>query len=187
MQPVAEVHRCVVGRHAMRGGAGYVQPGDRINRRVVQADLDWLNENPVRQVNVIYQRGEEDGTSDIVIDTIEEKALTAYAGFANTGLDLTGEEEWSFGFNLANPWRREHAQSFEKPLARRRPYWLFAIPLILALALGNVTRELGTGIYVAGLIQDVFPPPVLLPLSAPWALLPLPPSVSSLCKVFPQL
>jgi tetracycline resistance efflux pump len=39
-----------------------------------------------------------------------------------------------------------------------------AVVLLLALALGNVTRELGTGIYVAGLIQDVFPPPVLLPL-----------------------
>lgn len=86
-----------------------LSPGDRVNRRVVQADLDWLNENPVRQVNVIYQRGEMDGTSDIVIDVHEEQALTAYAGFANTGIDLTGEEEWSFGFNLANPWRREQA------------------------------------------------------------------------------
>jgi len=39
-----------------------------------------------------------------------------------------------------------------------------AIILLLALALGNVTRELGTGVYVAGLIQGVFPPSVLLPL-----------------------
>lgn len=39
-----------------------------------------------------------------------------------------------------------------------------AIILMLALALGNVTRELGTGPYVASVIQGVFPPPVLLPL-----------------------
>ncbi len=39
-----------------------------------------------------------------------------------------------------------------------------ALILLLALALGNVTRELGTGVYVAGLVQDVFPAPVLLPL-----------------------
>ncbi|CAN5706267.1 Na+/H+ antiporter NhaC family protein [soil metagenome] len=39
-----------------------------------------------------------------------------------------------------------------------------AIILLLALALGNVTQELGTGTYVAGVIQGVFPPPVLLPL-----------------------
>jgi tetracycline resistance efflux pump len=39
-----------------------------------------------------------------------------------------------------------------------------AIILLLALALGNVTRELGTGAFVASAIQGVFPPPVLLPL-----------------------
>lgn len=36
--------------------------------------------------------------------------------------------------------------------------------LTLALALGNVTRELGTGPYVAGMVGGVFPPYVLLPL-----------------------
>jgi tetracycline resistance efflux pump len=36
--------------------------------------------------------------------------------------------------------------------------------LLLALALGNVTRELGTGAYVASVLQDTFPAPVLLPL-----------------------
>jgi tetracycline resistance efflux pump len=36
--------------------------------------------------------------------------------------------------------------------------------LLLALALGNVTRELGTGAYVAEVTQGVFPPYILLPL-----------------------
>jgi tetracycline resistance efflux pump len=36
--------------------------------------------------------------------------------------------------------------------------------LLLALALGNVTRELGTGEYVAGVAEGVFPAFVLLPL-----------------------
>ncbi|HEV2131278.1 MAG TPA: Na+/H+ antiporter NhaC family protein [Longimicrobiaceae bacterium] len=39
-----------------------------------------------------------------------------------------------------------------------------ALILLLALALGNVTRELGTGVYVAAVVQGIFPPPVLLPL-----------------------
>ncbi len=86
-----------------------VNSGDRVNRRVVQADLDWLNENPIRQVNIIYERGESDGTSDIIIDVNEEKQLTAYTGFANTGVNFTGEEEWSFGVNLANPWNTEQS------------------------------------------------------------------------------
>jgi len=90
-----------------------VEPGDRVNRRVVQADLDWLNENPVRQVNIIYERGELDGTSDIIVDVNEEKQVTAYAGFANTGVTFTGEEEWSFGVNVANPWQTEQAIGYQ--------------------------------------------------------------------------
>jgi tetracycline resistance efflux pump len=36
--------------------------------------------------------------------------------------------------------------------------------LLLALALGNVTRELGTGVYVASVAEGVFPAWILLPL-----------------------
>ncbi len=39
-----------------------------------------------------------------------------------------------------------------------------ALVLLLALALGAVARELGTGAFVAGAVADVLPPPVLLPL-----------------------
>lgn len=86
-----------------------LDPGDRIDRRIVEADLDWLNENPIRQVNLIYDRGEADGTADIVLQTIEENPLTAYAGFANTGVALTGENEWSAGINWSNPFRTEQS------------------------------------------------------------------------------
>lgn len=40
-----------------------------------------------------------------------------------------------------------------------------ALILLLALALGDVTRELGTGDYVAGLTEGVLAPVVLLPLA----------------------
>ncbi len=84
-----------------------VDPGDRISQRIFQEDLDWLNQNPARHVNVIYDRGELDATSDIIMDVDEEKVLSAYMGFANTGVAFTGEEEWSVGFNLANPLQTE--------------------------------------------------------------------------------
>jgi len=90
-----------------------VETGDRVNRQVVQAGLDWLNENPVRQVNVIYDCGSTDGTSDLVIDVTETKQLTAYAGFANTGVDQTGENEWTFGFQFANPLKTEQSIGYQ--------------------------------------------------------------------------
>lgn len=84
-------------------------PGDRINRHILERDLDWLNENPIRQVNLIYDRGDEDGTSDIILQAIEEEPFTSYLGFGNTGIPLTGENEWSAGFNWANPFRTEQS------------------------------------------------------------------------------
>jgi hemolysin activation/secretion protein len=86
-----------------------LSPGDRIDRRILEADLDWLNRNPIRQVNLIYDKGESDGTSDITLDTVEEDPLTAYIGIANTGVSSTGENEWSAGFNWANPFRTEQS------------------------------------------------------------------------------
>ncbi len=115
----------IVAREAVFGkveveGAKYSKPeyleknvrldaGDRINRHILEADLDWLNENPIRQVNLIYDRGDEDGTSDIILQAIEEEPFTSYLGFGNTGIPLTGENEWSAGFNWANPFRTEQS------------------------------------------------------------------------------
>lgn len=86
-----------------------LSPGDRIDQRVLLADLDWINRNPIRQVNLVYQSGETDGTSDIALETTEEPPLTAYTGFANTGVTATGENEWSAGVNWANPFRTEQS------------------------------------------------------------------------------
>jgi hemolysin activation/secretion protein len=87
-------------------------PGDRIDRRILEADLDWLNRNPIRQVNLIYERGETDGTSDVVLDTLEEKPLSAYVGFGNTGVPLTGENEWSTGLQWLNPFGAEQSLGY---------------------------------------------------------------------------
>jgi hemolysin activation/secretion protein len=82
--------------------------GERINSRILHADLDWLNENPTRQVDLIYEKGEAEGTADIVLRTEEVKPWTVYAGFANSGIELTGENEWSAGFTHANLFGSEH-------------------------------------------------------------------------------
>ncbi|MCB1206350.1 MAG: ShlB/FhaC/HecB family hemolysin secretion/activation protein [Verrucomicrobiae bacterium] len=86
-----------------------LSPGDRIDQRILLADLDWINRNPVRQINLVYETGETDGTSDIALETVEEPSLTAYTGFANTGVSATGENEWSAGINWANPFQTEQS------------------------------------------------------------------------------
>lgn len=89
-----------------------VDPEDRINKKTVAEDLDWMNENPVRQVNLVYEKGEADGTTDIVLEVIERRPIHAYASFGNTGVDFTGEQEWSFGVTLNNLGKREHTLGY---------------------------------------------------------------------------
>ncbi|MCB1228093.1 MAG: ShlB/FhaC/HecB family hemolysin secretion/activation protein, partial [Verrucomicrobiales bacterium] len=74
--------------------------------------LDWINQNPIRTVNLIYEKGQADGTSDIVLDVKEQPAMTLYGGFANTGLELTGENEVSAGFNISNPFATEQSLGY---------------------------------------------------------------------------
>lgn len=76
-----------------------VQPGARIDTRVISSDVAWLNENPIRNVNVIYERGKKEGASDVVLKTKEVKPLQVYAGYANSGLVATGRNEVSGGIN----------------------------------------------------------------------------------------
>ncbi|MDF1824065.1 MAG: ShlB/FhaC/HecB family hemolysin secretion/activation protein [Verrucomicrobiales bacterium] len=85
-----------------------VSPGDRLGRRQLDSDLDWINENPIRQVNLVYEKGVEDGTSDIVLDVVESDPLSFYVGFGNTGVDFTGENEVNFGAVWMNPLEGEH-------------------------------------------------------------------------------
>lgn len=76
-----------------------VPPGSRIDTRMIATDVAWLNENPIRNVNVVYERGKAEGSSDVILKTKEVKPFQMYAGYANSGLRATGINEVSGGFN----------------------------------------------------------------------------------------
>ncbi|NNE94332.1 MAG: ShlB/FhaC/HecB family hemolysin secretion/activation protein [Verrucomicrobiales bacterium] len=89
-----------------------LQPGDRINQRTVRAGLDWIIENPIRTVNLIYDKGTVDGTSDITLQVQEKRPFSVYSGFAYTGVNFTGQNEFSAGFQLMNPLKTEQTISY---------------------------------------------------------------------------
>jgi len=90
-----------------------VQPGARIDTSSVGKDVAWLNENPVRTVNVVYERGAKEGASDIILKTKEVNPFQAYAGYANSGLVATGLNEISTGFNWYQVLGSEQALSYQ--------------------------------------------------------------------------
>lgn len=89
-----------------------LEPGDRINRRTVERDLEWLNESPIRTVRLIYERGKKDGTSDIVLDTKETRPLAFSFGYANSGVNATGQGEWNGSISYYNVLGTEQSVSY---------------------------------------------------------------------------
>ena len=65
-------------------------------------DLDWLNRNPFRRVDVQLEKGHEIGTTDVIVQTQDRLPLRVFAGLDNTGTRATGLTRWSLGFNYGN-------------------------------------------------------------------------------------
>ncbi len=90
-----------------------VASGARIDTRMIARDVSWLNENPIRNVNVIYERGKQEGTSDLVLKTKESRPVQVYAGYANTGLPATGRNEITGGLNWYQVLGTEQSLSYQ--------------------------------------------------------------------------
>jgi len=68
----------------------------------INADVSWLNRNPFLQSTLVYQAGEEPGTTDIVLKTQDRFPLRLYTSYEDTGSTLTGDGREEFGFNWGN-------------------------------------------------------------------------------------
>lgn len=90
-----------------------LKPGDRISKRRLDADLDWLNRNPFREVTTQLQPGRALGTTDIVLRTRERPPLRVYAGFEDTGTELIGRNRFLVGVNWGNAFGLDHQASYQ--------------------------------------------------------------------------
>ena len=89
-----------------------IKPGERINSRQLESDVEWLNDNPGRTVDLIYERGQADGTSDLVLKTNDLRPIQAYFGYGNTGINQTGQTEWASGLIWNNIMGSEQSVSY---------------------------------------------------------------------------
>jgi hemolysin activation/secretion protein len=80
-----------------------LKPGDRINIGKLEDDKNWINQNPFRLVNIVANRGTDPATTDLTVDTVQEKIpLRAYVGYNNSGQLALGHDRWEFGFTWGN-------------------------------------------------------------------------------------
>ncbi len=74
-------------------------PGDEIDNRRLQSDLDRLNENPFRTVSVVAQKSDTPGDTDLLFDVQDRFPVRVYGGYDNTGTPVLGHDRWNLGFN----------------------------------------------------------------------------------------
>lgn len=87
--------------------------GDVLSESALRAELDWFNQNPFRKVNLIMQRGQEFGTTDLVFDVTGRRPYRFYGGLEDSGTGLTGKERWFSGFNWGNVFGLNHQLNYQ--------------------------------------------------------------------------
>jgi hemolysin activation/secretion protein len=97
-------------------------PGDRISLSRLEADKDWLNQNPFRVVNIVAQKSAEPGYTDFTVETVQEELpLRARAGFSNNGVPIIGRDQWSYGLDWGNALWLD--QQFSYTFTSSLPVW----------------------------------------------------------------
>lgn len=85
----------------IRGGLTQAS-GDPLDIVRLKHDLDWLNHNPFRRVDVQLEKGEAVGATDVVLQSQDRFPLRVFAGLDNSGTSATGLTRWSLGFDYGN-------------------------------------------------------------------------------------
>lgn len=80
----------------------YLHPGDVIDSRRLEANLDFLNQNPFRTTDIVYRPGEKLGQTDLTLQTVDRFPARVFAGYEDSGDIETGVDRYFAGFNYGN-------------------------------------------------------------------------------------
>ncbi|WP_109450330.1 ShlB/FhaC/HecB family hemolysin secretion/activation protein [Azospirillum sp. TSH64] len=89
------------------------RPGERVRASTMLEDIDWLNRNPFRHTDLVYQRGAEPGTTDVVLRTADRFPVRVFGGYENTGTAATGRDRLFAGFNWGNAFWADQQISYQ--------------------------------------------------------------------------
>jgi hemolysin activation/secretion protein len=92
-------------------------PGETINSEEILGDLNWLNQNPFRRVGLVYARGAEVGTTDLILEVEDRRPLRFFAGYEDSGTEATGDNRWLAGVNWGNAFGLDHQLNYQFTMA----------------------------------------------------------------------
>ncbi|WP_244423674.1 ShlB/FhaC/HecB family hemolysin secretion/activation protein [Nitratireductor pacificus] len=78
-------------------------PGERIDARALEEDLDWLNRSPYRRAEGVFRPGEEAALSDLDVTLRAQRPWNVFAGWSNSGSGETGRDRYFAGGSARLP------------------------------------------------------------------------------------
>ncbi|MHB8286054.1 MAG: ShlB/FhaC/HecB family hemolysin secretion/activation protein [Caulobacteraceae bacterium] len=90
-----------------------LQPGQPIDTAQLSQDLDWLNRYPYRQVEAVFQPGDDFGRTDLDLRATSQRPFQADVGYANSGSPSTGWDRYFLGVTTALPFLQDATASYQ--------------------------------------------------------------------------
>ena len=143
-------------------GALRLQGGEVLLTSELQRHLDWFNRNPFRPAALYAAPGAGAGEADLVFAFSERRPWRVYAGYENSGAEVSGENRFLTGFNWGNVFGLDQSLSYQfttadslDELSAHAVNW--EIPIHSRhhfLRLTGSWAEISTQGYLAGLLVD---------------------------------
>lgn len=141
-----------------------LKTGQVLRESTLMADLQWMNKNPFRQVDMIYSPGYDYGSTDLILRTHDVRPLSFYVGIENSGNELLGENRLLAGFNWGGPlfFGLENTLSYQyvsdlefDKIQGHSAVWMSNLPWRHQLTLLGAYVDQGVDTMAAGEIVDI--------------------------------
>lgn len=90
-----------------------LNPGQEVRTKTLVQDINWINANPFREASLVFSPGKNVGETDISVRVKDRFPVRFFAGYEDTGNDLTGDERWLTGFNWGDAFGADHQLNYQ--------------------------------------------------------------------------
>jgi hemolysin activation/secretion protein len=90
-----------------------LRPAEPLDSEALNKDLDWLNNNPFRQVEVNFKPGEKLELSDVELTVNDRLPFRPYVGYEDSGTQFAGPDRFITGFNWGNAFWLGHQLNYQ--------------------------------------------------------------------------
>lgn len=87
--------------------------GEFLNSKTINDDILWINKNPFRQAEAVFEKGNTDGSTDVIIQVQDIEPIRTYVSIDDSGNDLTGDTRLQFGANLGSILEADQQLSYQ--------------------------------------------------------------------------